>query len=399
MVSAPGERSERRTALAATDIDNALRVGVLRQSLRNASLAAAESAGDGARATQSRAAKQSKREPTEGQARANVREEGVEDALSGDERLLAGQLLDEGTRQTHGPVVGHAHGDGLVVRVAGVLQLHDRIDDRVLALALDGAHLAVDLGRHQDAVLHQLVLLHHADDRARSKHVANLCAASRHAPSGSAHPREGRQPECRTHLDRRDGGVLPQLLVVQRGHVDTARHEHALALVRNGSQRALDTVEDVVHDTRAQLRSTSGSETTRNNKRANAPRLAAGGPCARRGHRWSDQLQKGQVSCHLAKSKGQQQQLTSFLVALNGGRVVDQLDDLTDQLVVTDAHLEAERNSAPLEPEHTQSRAFATHQLVHAGAGHLGSNDHCLGQRPNEHGRGRINGTYAGRRP
>ena len=68
-------------ALAAADVDDALRVGVLRERLRDDRLAAAEGARHGARAAEHRG------------------EEGVDDALAGEQRRVAGELLGDGARR------------------------------------------------------------------------------------------------------------------------------------------------------------------------------------------------------------------------------------------------------------------------------------------------------------
>ena len=101
------------------------------------------------------------------------------------------------------------------------------------------------------------------------------------------------------HLDV-EGLEVPLLGVVQRLHVDTAGQEGRAAGVRDGLQGTLDAVEDVVHDAGAQLHLQRS---------------------ARALHRITD----GEAG--------------SLLVALNGGRVARQLDDLADQLEVTHAHL------------------------------------------------------------
>eukprot|EP00965_Chrysotila_dentata_P219754 6191336-Pleurochrysis_carterae.AAC.2 len=89
--------------LSASDVDDAVRVGVLGERLRDDGLAAAKGAGDGAGAAQHR------------------REERVDDALAGQQRHVASELLRHWARRANRPKVLH--------RVASLLAVELRLQD------------------------------------------------------------------------------------------------------------------------------------------------------------------------------------------------------------------------------------------------------------------------------
>lgn len=102
----------------------------------------------------------------------NLREEGVQDTLSGEQRLVGGELLLVGTRSSDGPEVGHA--DVLVLAVLRVLQNEHSLRDRVLALGSDPLDTTRLQRRHLDLVQNQLVLLHRGENATTGQEIANL---------------------------------------------------------------------------------------------------------------------------------------------------------------------------------------------------------------------------------
>lgn len=77
-----------------------------------------------------------------------------------------------------------------------------------------------------DAVVDESVLLDGSEDETSSDQLADLDVS---------------------------GDELPDLGVVKRLDVDSAGHEHRAAQLGDGIQRALNSVEDVIHDSRAEL--------------------------------------------------------------------------------------------------------------------------------------------------
>mmetsp|Transcript_31231 Transcript_31231/g.92730 ORF Transcript_31231/g.92730 Transcript_31231/m.92730 type:complete len:665 (-) Transcript_31231:90-2084(-) len=192
-------------ALAAADIDDDVRVRVLGEGLRDHRLAAAEGAGHGRGAA------------------LRDREEGVDDALAREQRGAALELLHRGPGLAHRPPLEELHHRLL----AGLLHLDDIGVEGVLSGRLDALHPAADIGVHHDEVLlKETILAHHADDVAARHQVADL------------------------HVQRLE---VPELLAVQGRHVDAARHEDALRDLLNALEGALDAVVDTVQDARAEL--------------------------------------------------------------------------------------------------------------------------------------------------
>merc|ERR1719453_2390039 len=238
-------------ALATAHVHDHVRVRVLAQGLRDHRLAAPEGARHRARPAERR------------------REEGVDHALAREHRHLARELLHEGPALAHRPEVRQAHLVHLAVRV----DLDERVLRRVAALADDPLHAARELRRDHHAVLtEETVLANRADDVAAAHQVAN------------------------TDRLRHE---LPLLRHVQRRDVNAARHKHRLRHRLNLLERALDAVENVVKDARAELQ---------------RERLAG------LDDRVTDRQPRG------------------VLVHLNAGRVALDLDDLAHELLPADAH-------------------------------------------------------------
>jgi hypothetical protein len=94
------------TALTATDVDNDVRVGVLGQGLRNDSLTATEGTGNSSGTT------------------LDAREQGIENTLTSEERVVRSKLLGARTRSSDGPNLHHG--------VVGLLAVEFDSDDGVL---------------------------------------------------------------------------------------------------------------------------------------------------------------------------------------------------------------------------------------------------------------------------
>mmetsp|Transcript_40100 Transcript_40100/g.123888 ORF Transcript_40100/g.123888 Transcript_40100/m.123888 type:complete len:654 (-) Transcript_40100:17-1978(-) len=191
-------------ALAAADVNDTVGVGELGEGLGDDGLAAAEGTRDGARAA------------------LDGREEGVEDALAGEQRVVARLLLGDGARRADGPAVHQL--DLLLLAVE--LDLHDVILERVVARLRDVRDAALHARRqHDGVVVQQGVLGDVTEDVAAGDHVADA------------------------HL----GLEVPLLLAVERGHLDALGDEDVLDHAEDGVERALDAVEDLAHDARAEL--------------------------------------------------------------------------------------------------------------------------------------------------
>mmetsp|Transcript_125902 Transcript_125902/g.187926 ORF Transcript_125902/g.187926 Transcript_125902/m.187926 type:complete len:462 (-) Transcript_125902:85-1470(-) len=258
------------SALAASDVDDGVGVGVLGERLRDHSLAAAERARHSAGSAE------------------HGREQSVEHTLASEERVVASELLSHGARVTHGPELGHGE---LLAAAARSLDL----DDLLLQVVVAGRGDPLDAARlarvHHDGVVDKLVLLDHAVDVSARDQRANGVV--------------GR------------GAERPGLLHVQRLHVDTSGDEHGSGLLHDDLQRTLDSVENLVHDTRTQHHRQRLTGTL--NRVTNAE---TGG----------------------------------LLVNLDGGGISLETDDLSDEAEGSD-----------------------THKLVHSGSLHLLGNHHGSG--------------------
>jgi hypothetical protein len=178
---------------------------VLGQSLRDTGLAATESTRNGTGSTE------------------DGREHSIKDTLTSDERNISCQFLDDRPGLSDGPLVTH----GILSPLSIELQLEHFLVDVVISRRSDVGDFTPASGRHEDAVLREeTVLVDATEDIALGKDVSLLDA----------------------------GGLeLPQLSRVQRGHINTLGHEDTLRVLGNHLQRTLDTVEDLIKNTRAQL--------------------------------------------------------------------------------------------------------------------------------------------------
>lgn len=126
--------------------------------------------------------------------------------------------------------------------------------------------------------------------------------------------------------DLEDPGLeLPLLGLVKGRGVDTTGDEDAGRGLLNGLKGTLDSVENVLHDTRAKLNREGlpGPEDGVTNSQTS----------------WGGEGGRDRVRCGKKKKKKEKEIRTSLLVDLNGGSVLLKTNDLTDQLVVTNTDL------------------------------------------------------------
>eukprot|EP00754_Rhynchopus_humris_P024968 Rhum_TRINITY_DN14924_c11_g1::Rhum_TRINITY_DN14924_c11_g1_i2::g.129085::m.129085 len=224
------------------------------------------------------------------------REQRVQHTLARLQRRLGTQLAvgGDGTRLTNGPLLDH----GKLPLRSVLVQLH--LQNVVLVGVLAGRRNLRDLAAEADVAgrgrEHDGV---GRDQVVLTDHAVHVAVADHGA-----------------HLHR--GGEGELLLVVQRRHVETLRDEHVSDHARDGLQRTLDTVEDLTEDAGSQLE------------------------------------RQGLARTHNLVAD---RQTGSLLVHLDGGGVLLQTDDLTDQL--GGAHL------------HKLVHGSAKHALTdHDGTGH-----------------------------
>lgn len=283
-----------------SNVDDNVRVGELGDGLRNDSLAATESTRD-----------------TDGTT-LDTGEEGVEDTLTDNEGRVGAELVVYGTRDTDGPLLHHA--------VLGLLALEFNLEnllvDGVLSSLCDTGDGTASSGRKKDlVVVEQRVFPDGTENVTTSDVVADLVL----------------------------GGLeLPLSLAVQGRHVDTTGNVNAVGDVRDGLERALNTVVNGLHQTRAEL---------------DGQRLAGS----------VDGVTNGDTSC-----VGSANQFclvwickrTSLFVDLNGGLVVVDSDNLTDETVLADFDLHF------LVWRIVCWRRIGTYEFVHGDTDHvLGDND------------------------
>lgn len=195
------------TTLTATDVDDAIRVGVLGESLRNASLAATEGTGNGASTTESR------------------RVERIEHTLTSQQGLTGLHLLEARSRSSNGPEVRQLD----LLNTLGSLHLAECIGDVEVTVLRHADESALHARLNHDAMLREeSVLLDRANNIA-AEHVLALNEASSSL--------EG-----------------PLFLLVETGHLDTSGDEHTAGDLRNGLERTLNTIENVVEDTCRKIR-------------------------------------------------------------------------------------------------------------------------------------------------
>ena len=200
------------TTLTATDVNNGVGVGELGKGLGNHSLTAAESTGNGTGTAE------------------HGGEETINDTKAGDEGLVAGELLLDGTRPTDGPEVAEGEVVGLVLSL--VVDLHDDVIDKecLLAISSGGVELgndAVNIGRTENLVrVNELVLVNDANDITAGDGLSLAEVA---------------------------GGEGPPLGAGQTGNVHTLGNVDVAGVLENVLQRTLNTIKNGAHDARSEL--------------------------------------------------------------------------------------------------------------------------------------------------
>ena len=189
--------------LTASDVDNAIGVGVLGESLGNTGLSAAEGTWNSAGTA------------------LHGGEQGIEDALSGGQRVHWSELLGARSGGTHRPEMRHADVNSLA---GGGLDGGDALANGVLTLGLNLNDSSVGLGRSHDDMLVEKIVL---------EDVTNLVTAS---DEGAG-----------THVGV--GHERVEAVLVQGGQIDAARHEDGVGHLRNGLERALNSIENSLENT------------------------------------------------------------------------------------------------------------------------------------------------------
>jgi hypothetical protein len=216
----------------------------------------------------------------------NTGKKGVKHTLADDERPVRRKLLGTWARHTNRPLVHHA-----VFGLDSVeLELQNLRVHGVAALVCKTGNGSLGTRRQHDLmVVDQTVLENTTEDISAGDVVSDLVCAR---------------------------GEVPLLGAVESGDVNTAGNVDAVRRVGNALERALDAVVDGLHETRAEL---------------DGEGLA--GP--------HDRIADRHTSC-LAVSdplRPWRSQHTSLFVDLDGGLVGLNSNDLTNEAVVTNAHL------------------------------------------------------------
>jgi hypothetical protein len=191
------------SSLTATDVDDALRVGVLGEGLRNASFSASESARNSASSSQDR------------------RIESVQNSLSCQEWLVSLQLLECWSWGSHRPEMTHAQLllfsiDGLNDANwlgDGVLSLWEYLDDSSIGLWIN----------HDPMILEKRIFVH----------ITQLVST------------------CDQVADSKGGAwvEVPELVLVEARELDTSWDKHTVCSSCNFLKWSLDTVKNSLQDT------------------------------------------------------------------------------------------------------------------------------------------------------
>lgn len=252
------------------DIDDDIAVGELGNGLRNDSLATTKSAGNTDSAT------------------LNTGEKRVQDSLADDKRRVRTELVVDRSGYTDRPLVHHAELGLLSIK----LDLENLLINGVAAsLGNPGDGTACSGGKKNFVLVEKRVLPDDTEDITASDVVADLV------------------------LGRLE---IPLLGSVKGWNIDTTRNVDAVGDVGDTLQRALNTVVDGFHETRAKF---------------NGQRLASS----------SDRITDGDTSYtthqRYSSISGYTIILTSLLVYLDGGLVSRDANNLTNQLVMSDFDL------------------------------------------------------------
>jgi hypothetical protein len=195
------------TTLTAADVDDAIRVGVLGESLRNAGLTATESAGNSAGTTE------------------GGRVEGIEDALTGEQGLTGLNFLEARSGSSNGPEVSESNSSDTLAGLDLAKSL-SHIEFTVLGGAKEGT---LNAGLNHNSMLREeSVLIDDTNDIATEDLLTLNKSSSRNE--------------------------LPLLLLIELGHLNTSGDEHRGGDFSNGLERTLNTIENVVEDTCRKIR-------------------------------------------------------------------------------------------------------------------------------------------------
>ena len=195
------------TTLTATDVDDAIRVRVLGESLRNTGLAATEGTGNSAGTTES------------------GRIERIEHTLSREQGLSSLKLLKARSRSSNGPEVSESN----LSIALGRLDDAKRFSD--VEITSDGQSLESTLNsglNHNLMVGEECVLINDTNNIATEDLLADFEVSAGHE--------------------------RPLLLLVKLRHLNTSGDEHGIGDISNSLERTLNTIENGVEDTCRKIR-------------------------------------------------------------------------------------------------------------------------------------------------
>ena len=213
-------------------------------------------------------------------------EKSIEHTLSDDKGAIGRKLFGTGTRHTDGPWVHHA-----VLSLRAVeLKLENLLVYGVLALVCDAGDGTLSARGQQDLVVAEQAVLDNATEHITTSDVVSDLVLA--------------------------GGEVPLLRTVESRDVDSAGDVNAVGRVGDTLERALDTVIDGLHETGAEL---------------NGERLA-------RPDDWIADRHTGYIMISLEDIL-ESIDCTSLFVNLDSGLVGLDSNDLTDEVIVTNANL------------------------------------------------------------
>jgi len=191
------------TALTTSDVNDTVRVGVLGEGLGDTSLTATEGAWNSAGTA------------------LDGGEEGIEDTLTGGQRVHGSELLGARSGGTDGPEMRHAN---VLLLAGGGLDDSDALRDSVLSLGHNLNDGTVALGRsHNEMLVEEIVL----------KNVTNLITASNEGAGG--------------HSEVGHEGV--HAVLIEGRKIDTTGHEDRTGDLGDGLERSLNSVKDSLENT------------------------------------------------------------------------------------------------------------------------------------------------------
>lgn len=216
----------------------------------------------------------------------NTGEKSIEHTLSDDKWAIGRKFFGTGTRHTDGPWVHHA-----VLSLGAVeLKLEDLLIHGILALVCDAGDGTLRARGQQNLVVAEQAVLDNATEHITTSDVVSDLVLA--------------------------GGEVPLLRTVEGRDVDSTGDVNAVGCVGNTLERALDTIIDGLHETGAQL---------------NGERLA-------RPDDWVADRHTGYMMISLDYVL-ESIDCTSLFVDLDSGLVGLDSNDLTDEVIVTNADL------------------------------------------------------------